>query len=118
MNRNRKYGTPHYLPVWLTETAHSHPSWTSAMPYMEQDEDGNVALLDEPVEAPIDAYSSATFVLVDGLAAMNLMLEGHPFTARLRTIIQRVRDIDTAVRRERGQDIPPEYSQPILPDLP
>ena len=116
--RNTNYGTVHYLPVWLAETAHSHPSWASASPYMVPGDDERAALLDEPIEAPIYVYSTATFVLVDGLAAMNLMLEGHPFTARLRTIIQRVRDIDTAVRRERGQDIPAEYSRPILPHLP
>ena len=114
VNRNEKYGSSQYMPVWVTESQHSHPCWTSAEPYV----DGGVALPEPKPSRIDDAYAAASFVVGDALVAMNKMLEGHPMTGDLRELIRRFYEVDTAARALKGLPRPPEYDDPILPEYP
>lgn len=50
--RVKAYGTTADYAGYLIDTAHSHPSWETAAPYIRDDDEGAVALLNAPPESP------------------------------------------------------------------
>ena len=117
--RNARYGSPDNLPVYRVESSHTHPSWTSAAPYCRETNDAAaVTLLAEPREAPLDEDAAGYVLLAPALVAFNQMLATHDMTDALRQILARGRELQARGLAAQGKPRPPEFDDPILPDLP
>lgn len=80
-----KYGTPHDLSGYLIDTAHSHPTWDTACPYFDRDENGVITLNGVPMfnDADRDDAGFCAIYLWQALTAMHAMLETGPWQATL-----------------------------------
>jgi hypothetical protein len=80
-HRCDKYGTEHDWASYLIETAHSHPGWETAAPYV--DEGPPVRALLSPPEVDRDDEGWVTIELWEALFVLNLMLLEPPWDAIL-----------------------------------
>lgn len=94
--RVKAYGTPADYAGYLIDTAHSHPSWETAAPYIRDDGEGAVALLNDPPESsdPNDAGQCAIH-LWQGLVAINSMMETPVWSAQLNQLGARIQAVQT-----------------------
>jgi hypothetical protein len=93
----KAYGTAADYAGYLIDTAHSHPSWETAAPYIRDDGEGAVALLNTPPGSPDpDDAGQRAIHLWQGLVAINSMMETPVWGAQLNRLGARIQ----AVRAE------------------
>jgi hypothetical protein len=98
-HRCRKYDAADCLAAWMRETPRCHATWESAAPYVNV-EDRKAFLHPKPT-----GRNSVAFVamhLLIAFAALHDMTENSPWESMLISLNQRIRDLDNAVRHERG----------------
>lgn len=90
-HRCRQYGTPNDMAAYLIDTAHSHPSWESAVSYLQHSEQDEIALHLEPkFDLTRDDAGFCAMHLWEALASLNDMMNEPPWTAELATLRARI----------------------------
>jgi hypothetical protein len=92
--RAKAYGTAADYAGYLIDTAHSHPSWETAAPYIRDDGEGAVTLLNDPPESPDpDDAGQCAIHLWQGLVAINSMMEIPAWSAQLNRLGARIQAV-------------------------
>jgi hypothetical protein len=97
-HRVKEYGDVHVMPGYLAECAHTHPTYESAMSYVEVP---SGLLLSEPRRTRWQVPFSTT-ELLQALLAVQGLFNPAPWTDILPGIVQRYKDITDRVRTEQG----------------
>lgn len=97
-----KYGTPHDVTTYVAETRQSHPGWESAAGYFDRD---TQTMLIHPVRV-LPQPNACVPSFLEALNAVNTMLKDYPWTEKLETAIESVKELDIAVRKAKGMTNP------------
>ncbi len=98
--RPAKYGDKHVTPGYLAETARSHPSYESAICYLEPPSRFLPASRDSVWQVPF-----CTTQLLEALLCVREAFDPAPWTAELESVLERYKSVTDAVRRQDG--LPP-----------
>jgi hypothetical protein len=110
-HRCDRFGSPHDLATYLNETARCHPSWESAVPYLDLGSETPVAR-STPAWS-IDQAGFCVLHLLGALLAMNDMLDGTPIQSELDAAQRQVLSIVVRQRREQGLPIPSDLERHV-----
>ncbi|GAA4035819.1 hypothetical protein GCM10023063_20590 [Arthrobacter methylotrophus] len=120
-HRCERFGTSHDWTTYLAETAQSHPSWESALPYLDVTTGKPVAR-----NAPNPLVDQAGFCaihLLEALICINQIIDSDSLAAALDEIELLVKALVVRQRQERGLPVPPELrtdestKKASIPDL-
>lgn len=86
-HRCNAYGNPHDWSSWLIETAHSHPGWETAAPYLDR---LSQTLLLEPRRTDRDDEGYLAIHVWEALSALSSMMQSPPWEHELLDAYERI----------------------------
>jgi hypothetical protein len=110
-HRCDEYGTPHDWATYLNEVARCHPSWESAVPYI--DLTGASVRVRSTPKWQIDQAGFCAIHLFEALAAYQEVFVDAPFDAMLSPLESRLKSLVVRQRRELGLPIPADLEQEV-----
>ncbi|MFB7745405.1 DUF5677 domain-containing protein [Streptomyces sp. NPDC056132] len=108
-HRCDRFGTPHDWTTYLNETAQSHPSWESALPYLDITS-GRPMARTTPAPA-FDQAGFCTIHLLEALICISQIIDSDYLGAELGEISPITEALIVRQRLEQGLVIPPELQR-------